>query len=280
MKVTILIENSMNHENRALKCEHGFSALIEHEGKKILLDAGTTASFLENGKILGEDLTDLECCVLSHGHYDHSGGFQALFEQNEQIKVYAQKTAVEDYFSGNGEFHEIGIPKEVLAYSDRFMLADGAKEILPDVYLVPHTTEGLGRIGEKAKLYKKAGTEIVPDDFIHEQSLVFDTEKGLVIFNSCSHGGMANIIAEAKSICDNKPVCAYIGGLHMKGKVEGVEVCTFSEEELDSLAGDIRNERIEKIYTGHCTGLPGLEKMQKRLGDKIVPLMTGLTFEI
>ncbi len=296
MTVTVLIENTLPADENGqglsrdgftdgklcdLQCEHGLSLLIEKDGKRILLDAGSTEQFSDNAKVMGISLQDVDMAVLSHGHYDHSGGLTALFRENDKVKVYAQKNVVAHYYSGGGGMHEIGVPECVLAQDERFSFVQGVLEPEKGMYLIPHSTKGLERIGEKARLYRKTDDEeFVPDDFCHEQSLVFDTKEGLVVFNSCSHGGVVNILREVKAVCGNKPIYAYIGGLHMKGKDQGEEICTFSKEELDTLCDEIRKEQIRYVYTGHCTGQPGLLEMKKRLGDVLKPLVTGLQFTL
>ncbi len=277
MKVTVLVENTSAGE---LECEHGLSLLIEYHGQTILLDAGSTEMFYRNGCALGIDFDRVDMGVLSHGHYDHSGGFGYLFVKHPGVKVYVHKEAVKKYHSANGGMHEIGIPAEVLAYPERFILTDSVTEIAEGVWLVPHAMAGLEKIGERTRLYREEQGEIVPDDFRHEQSLVFDTQRGLIIFNSCSHGGVETIIHEAKRACGDKRLYAYIGGLHMKGKDGEREICTFSEEELDALCRLIRREQLAVIYTGHCTGLPGMKKLKERLGDTMQSLSTGVQFEI
>ncbi len=287
MKITVLIENT-SIDN--FISEHGLSFLIEYEDMRILLDAGTTDAFMRNADKMGVDLTNLDFAVLSHGHYDHSGGFEALFERNKNVKVYARKEAFGTFLSGSGgEIHEIGIPNNVLKYRERFAEENGAEgidgaeevsgatEVAEGVFLIPHNTPDLYKIGEKSRLYRKEGETVFPDDFVHEQSLVFDTEKGLIIFNSCSHGGVENIIREVKEAC-RKKVYAYVGGFHMKGKANGQEVCAFSKEEVDRLCNAIKEQGIEFIYTGHCTGEQGLLELQKRLGTVIYPLTTGMFF--
>ncbi|MCD8217887.1 MAG: MBL fold metallo-hydrolase [Clostridiales bacterium] len=277
LRVTVLIENTSGSE---LTCEHGLSLFIEFGTKQILLDAGSSEAFSENAAALGVPLAGLDAYVLSHGHYDHSGGFEAVFRADPNAKIYARKEALDTYLSASGGMHEISIPQNVAMHRDRFIPVDGIREILPDAYLVPHTAANLDRIGEKNKLYKEQQGQIIPDDFIHEQSLVLDTENGLVIFNSCSHAGAINIISEAREACGQKPVYAYVGGLHMRGLKNGAETCAFSEAEIDDLCHVFLQEGIDRIYTGHCTGAPGVEKLQSRLGSRVHRLTTGMRFSL
>lgn len=279
MRVTVLIENTAEARS-GLACEHGLSFLIESGGKKILLDAGSSEAFYENASALGLSLEDLDACALSHGHYDHSGGFCAIFRNFRNISVYAQEGADRAFFSGSGKMRKISVPKDVLAEKSRFTFHKGLVRLFDGVFLVPHHSDGLEQIGAHAKLYRKENGAYVPDDFSHEQSLVFDLPKGLVIFNSCSHGGAANIIREAKEACGGRQVYAYVGGLHMKGKKNGEEVCAFSDQELDALCEAIRNEHVAHVYTGHCTGLIGIKKLKERLGDTVHALTTGLSFTL
>lgn len=288
MKIQVLIENTADLKiNSNLKPEHGLSIYIEYQGKKILLDAGTTQAFMENAKNMNADIENADFCVLSHGHYDHSGGFAKYLEENRDKKVYAMKTSIEEYYSGSGgHIHEIGIPKEVYPkYKDNFILIDGTftdkgVEISNGIFIIPHNTKDLEKIGERAKLYKKVNDNYVPDDFSHELSLVFDTEKGLVVFNSCSHSGIINIMEEIRAYFGNREICAFFGGLHMKGMKDNVEICTFTEAEIESMTDYLKENRLSKLYTGHCTGLVGFELIKKYMGEKAEYLMTGKTIVI
>lgn len=278
MKITVLIENNSECE---LAKEHGLSLLIETENKKILLDAGCSELFANNADKLNIDLSDVDFAVLSHGHYDHSGGFDVFFERNKNAVLYARAGADGKYYSPNGGIHEIGVPQKVLDYTDRIEYISDNRQISEGVYLVGHNTPDLQKIGEKVKLYKGENGEIVPDNFAHEQSLIFDTTKGLIIFNSCSHGTVANIIRETKEFFGDKPICAYVGGLHMMGKTpEGKEICAFTDSEVDELCNLIKNEKITYLCTGHCTTLDGYAKVKERLGDTAMKLITGLQFEL
>ena len=143
--------------------------------------------------------------------------------------------------------------------------------------MIPHKNcSELEKIGARAKLYKKVEGEYGPDDFSHELSLVFDTDEGLVIFNSCSHSGIVNIIDEVKDYFGNdKKVRAFFGGLHMKGKSGDKEICTFSESEIESIVKYLRDNNVERLYTGHCTGMVGYELIKKYMGENVEYIFTG-----
>ena len=97
----------------------------------------------------------------------------------------------------------------------------GKYKLYENVYLIPHTTKGLETIGAANKMYIRDGRRWRPDDFAHEQSLVIEEEYGLIIFNSCSHGGADNIINEVSKLFE-KPAKMMIGGFHIfqKGKLK------------------------------------------------------------
>ena len=281
MKLNILIENTTNSN---LTPEHGLSIFIEYNHKKILLDAGTTSAFMDNAAKMNVDISKADFCVLSHGHYDHSGGFAQYLKENPEKKIYAMKSIVDDYYSGSGgTLHPIGVPKEVYpSYKDNFEFLDDITKLSDGIYAIPHrNTLELTKIGERAKLYKKMEGEYMPDDFEHELSLVFDTDEGLVIFNSCSHSGIVNIIEEVKEYFgQDKKILAFVGGLHMKGKSGDKEICTFSRNEIELMVKYLNNSGIEKLYTGHCTGMVGYELIKEYMTDKVEYIFTGKEIQL
>ena len=95
MKITVLVENSTSCR---LYGEHGLSVYIEYDGKKYLLDTGASTLFAKNAKELGISLADIDTAFLSHAHYDHSGGFEAFFKENDKAEVYMQDTSAENCY--------------------------------------------------------------------------------------------------------------------------------------------------------------------------------------
>lgn len=279
MKIHVLIEDT---PIEGYKTEHGLSLFIEHNGENYLLDAGTTDTFLANAEKMQIPVGDVKCSVLSHGHYDHSGGYATYLSRYPKVKVYAMESAKEEYYSGSGGvIHEVGVPKNVLpAFEENFIFIENEEKISDSVYLIPHSTEGLAKFGERAAIYKREADKYVPDAFSHEVSLVLDTEKGLVIFNSCSHGGLHAIISEVKQALPGKNIYAFVGGLHMKGKLNGEEICIFSESEMQSISEYLKEIGLKKLYTGHCTGTVAFNKLKSYLGDMVEKLNTGDVIEL
>ena len=269
MRATVLVDNIGND---LAKGEWGLCIFIEYQGQKILLDMGASGLFVENAKKMGISLEDVDYAVLSHAHYDHADGMEDFFASNHHAKVYLQNTCRENCYFKKWIFRKyIGIPKGILeAYKDRIVLVPGDYEISEGVSLIPHKTSGLDTIGRAENMYIKSNGKWMPDSFSHEQSLVFDTPTGLVIFNSCSHGGADNIINEVASTFPNKKVKALIGGFHLFNK---------SEDIVRENAKRMRETNVEQVYTGHCTGKKSYQIIKDELGDMVQQLKVGLVME-
>ena len=161
---------------------------------------------------------------------------------------------------------------------NRFNTISKDTKIDEKIYLILDDVSNTKEIGVQKKLYKKVDDVLQPDNFNHELSLVFDTPKGLVICNSCSHAGLESIVDNIKKRL-NKPVYAYVGGLHMKSTKNHIETSSFTEEQIQNLCIFIE-KNIQYVLTGHCTGNVSYDLLKKYLKDRIDFLTTGKTIEI
>lgn len=276
MKITVLVENTGPSE---FKIEHGLSLYIEFNDKKYLLDAGPSDSFFKNAHALSIDLGRVDKAVLSHGHYDHGDGFMVFLNQYKDKVVYGAKNIFDDYYSGSGgSVHYIGLSSKLKQMKNRFNTISKDTKIDEKIYLIFDDVSNTKEIGVQKKLYKKVDDVLQPDNFDHELSLVFDTPKGLVICNSCSHAGLESIVDNIKKRL-NKPVYAYVGGLHMKSTKNHIETSSFTEEQIQNLCIFIK-KNIQYVLTGHCTGNVSYDLLKKYLKDRIDFLTTGKTIEI
>ena len=269
MRATVVVDNIKSGN---MAGEWGLCVFIEYRGKKGLLDTGSSPLFAENADKLKIPLDKIDFAVLSHAHFDHANGMERFFQRNGHAKFYLQSGCGEDCYHKKWLFHRfIGMPKGVMAnYTDRIVYASGNFSICGGVSLIPHTTFGLDAVGKREHMFRRKNGRWVPDDFSHEQSLVFETSRGLVVFNSCSHGGAVTIIREVTEAFPGRRVLALAGGLHLYNK---------SEEEVRALARMLRDTGVEQVCTGHCTGKTACGILKEELGDVVRQFHTGFVME-
>ena len=270
MKITVLSDNIGCGD---LQGEWGLSFHIGFNGKKYLLDTGGSELFLTNAAKLGIDISGIDCAILSHAHYDHSLGMEAFFRANSKADFYVSPNARENCYAGFGFLSKyIGLPKGILStYSDRILMPSGISKIDDGVFVVPHSTDGLSKIGRRNHLYVRRGLRYLPDDFTHEQSLVFRTQDGLIVFNSCSHSGADVVMEEVGRAFPEENVKAYLGGLHL---------FRMSGSEVGEIADKIRKAGIRRVITGHCTGDKAFAILKSRLGNAVEQFHCGMTIEL
>lgn len=266
MRVTTLIDNRPAPQ---LTAEWGLAFWIEYQDKHILLDTGGGENFARNAAALGIYLSRADFAVLSHAHWDHADGLPAFFRRNPTAPLYLRQGYGEDCYdrTDRGWRYE-GIRKGTLAeYADRIRFVSGPFSPAPGVSLLPHTTPGLAAKGKAGKMYRLRDGKYTPDDFSHEQSLVFQTARGLVVFNSCCHAGADVIVRETQEAFPDQPIRALVGGFHL---------FETPDEEVYALGQRLAESGVEEIVTGHCTGERGFQILKEVLGARAKQLRTGL----
>jgi 7,8-dihydropterin-6-yl-methyl-4-(beta-D-ribofuranosyl)aminobenzene 5'-phosphate synthase len=268
LKITTLIENQPG-EHKALMHEHGLSLYIEKDDCRILFDTGQSAAFLHNAKQMKIDLGQLDYVALSHGHYDHSGGFTALTKVNKNFELY----------TGVGFFNEkYGFNDNTPEYlgnnfNENFLADNGIKhhfvnqqvlEIYSGVFIITgfirsHADE---IVNPRFRIFKD--NAFYPDQFDDEIMLAIDTPKGLAVLLGCSHPGMKNMLDTAEKLL-KKPIYAVIGGTHL------VEA---DEASLDISMAYLKKNTIQVIGVSHCTGQTAMDRLS-RTNDRYSCNRTG-----
>ena len=247
MKVTTLIENQAPD---SLCREHGLAIHIEYKGKNYLLDTGASGQFAENAHRLGICLSDVDAAFLSHAHYDHSGGYREFFSENSKAVLYLQKAVRENCYSKFLLYRQyIGVPKGVLKnYRNRLRFMSGTVETEPGVWTVSHSIPGLSERGRRGHMYIKSKNGFSPDNFSHEQSLVFERENDLVLFNSCCHAGVVSIVDEVNHAlkATGKKVSYVFGGFHTMG-LRGPGSMSGRPEDIQELGRQLLKRNISCV---------------------------------
>jgi 7,8-dihydropterin-6-yl-methyl-4-(beta-D-ribofuranosyl)aminobenzene 5'-phosphate synthase len=259
-RVTILYDAL--GESKELTKDWGFSALVEHDGKRILFDSGNNAEIFErNVKALGVDLTKIDFAVISHRHADHATGVKYLLKVNPTVTIYvpadgangfggmpvpaaffrpdAELPAKMRYFGGTPPEH---VDSGKLYDTANIVLVSKMTEVMPGVFLVRTVSE-------------KKGTLELP-----ELTLAIKRPNGLLLVDGCSHAGIEAIL-EAASTIDPRTEIVF-GGLHL---------VTTPVEEIDALVGNLQTKwKVQRIAPGHCTGEPAFARLQKAFGERYV----------
>lgn len=248
VRITTLIENSPG-EHLGLRNEHGLSFFVESNGRTVIFDTGQSGAFLQNAEQLRKDVSAAEYVVLSHGHYDHSGGLRSLREKSDRFKLIAGKGFFEEkYAERNGGYEFLGnnfteayVAERGIPYEE---LSAPLRELVPDVYALGsfprlHADE---KINPRFKLLKDG--RFVPDSFDDEIMLAVDTPKGIVALLGCSHPGMRNMLDAVRQRF-GKPIFAVLGGTHL---VEADHAAM--KASLDYLSAS----ELGAIGVSHCTG--------------------------
>jgi len=279
LKITVLVENSVNVKNPSLIAKHGLSLLVETKlagvDSRFLMDAGPGPDIaLRNAGMIDIDIKKIDSMMLSHGHYDHTGALlQILKHMDHSIPVIAHPNVFNPKFAYKPALTSIGIEfdqptikaagGELLVSRDSISLLGGvisSGEILRKTYF------------EKTKgFWTVEYDNFIEDTIIDDQALFINVrKKGLVILTGCAHSGIINTVRHAKSITGLKEVYAIVGGFHLDRA---------DDTRIQKSVEELKEIDLKRIYPCHCTGKKAISQLAKSFGDLCIPIHTGDSIE-
>jgi 7,8-dihydropterin-6-yl-methyl-4-(beta-D-ribofuranosyl)aminobenzene 5'-phosphate synthase len=241
--------------------EWGYSALIEVDGRKILFDTGSRPeTVLLNARELDIDLSNVEDVFLSHNHWDHIGGLLTLRKELKKLNP----NALSRIHVGEGIFSKrVNSKNTILAIRDelesddvKFIIYSNQQELFPGVWI----TGPIDRIHDErnwsgnGKLETDKG--VVEDNIPEDQSLVIDTNEGLVLISGCGHAGIINTLEHVSANANSKKIFTIIGGFHL---------LRATQEQLEWTASKMKDFGVSKIIGAHCTGIDALYSLRTLL---------------
>ncbi len=275
LRITTLSENTAG--SRDLLAEWGISFLIETERETILFDTGKTITVAHNVAALGVNLNQVSKIVLSHGHYDHTGGLHQMLQRiGKDIEVIAHPDIwAPKYRHRKGEKdRHIGIPfqrQELESLGAVFVLTSESVKVAENCI----TTGEVPMITDyetiDSGLFVKTDSGWQPDKLLDDLSLIIDTEPGLVVVLGCAHRGVINTLHHARKLTGGKPIHAVLGGSHLVNA---------SRERVQRTVADLKKLDVQKMGLCHCTSLPAISTLAHEFGDRFFFNITGTVFEL
>jgi 7,8-dihydropterin-6-yl-methyl-4-(beta-D-ribofuranosyl)aminobenzene 5'-phosphate synthase len=272
-RITVLVENTAH--GPSVLAEHGLSYWIEHGGKRILFDSGQGNVLAGNAYKLKIPLYQLDALILSHGHYDHTGGVAEALKADQPVAVYAHPAAFARKYArnNNGTARSIGMP-----YPSEKAIREARNQLI-------HTTQptvvfdGLTATGPVPRMsgFEDTGGPFFldeactqPDPLEDDQSVFIDTDKGTVVLLGCAHSGIVNTLQYIRQLTDNRPIHAVIGGMHLVGA---------SPNRIERTIQELRRIGVGQLAPAHCTGMPATVALWTAFPNICVTCHVGRTFD-
>lgn len=272
MIIQNLIENTCRRIG--LEAEHGLSFYIETDKKKVLFDTGSSDRYARNAQKLGFDLSEVDALIVSHGHYDHTGGMKAFMEVNKMADIYIQKDAAGEFFSMREEGPVyIGIPEE-LKKSERLHYMEGDYKIDEEFCVFTGVTARDLWPKSNMTLMEKKDGELLQDSFSHEQNVRIVYNGKEILLAGCGHSGIINIMEKYQERYGRYPNTV-IGGFHLVNPRSG----ELDKELMKKIALKLMSY-TSNYYTCHCTGVEAYKYLKRIMGDQVHYIATGERIEI
>jgi 7,8-dihydropterin-6-yl-methyl-4-(beta-D-ribofuranosyl)aminobenzene 5'-phosphate synthase len=248
--------------------EWGFSALLEVDGQRFLLDTGQRPeTVLRNAAELHVDLSDITDVIITHNHGDHTAGLVTL--RRELMK--RNPRALSRAHVPHGIFYprprrdggdDNGLLPFKAAYESLggvFVEHDGPFMVTPSMWFtgpVPRQyPERNWTIGSDVRV--RTPTGLAEDTVPEDSSIVIDTAEGLVLVTGCGHAGVINTLTYAKKIVRDAPVVAVVGGVHLFAADDATLAWT---------AGKLKEFGLRYLLGAHCTGIEAVFRIRSLVG--------------
>jgi 7,8-dihydropterin-6-yl-methyl-4-(beta-D-ribofuranosyl)aminobenzene 5'-phosphate synthase len=267
-KVTVVCENSVRRHG--LLGEHGLAVWIELPGGKVLFDTGQGLALTRNVRTLGVQLSEATALVLSHGHYDHTGGLGNALCAMRCGRVFAHSDVFRPKYGRNpdGTSRKLGLSRVNLQAAGGCaapVITDVPTEVCPGL----HVTGPIPRV----TAFEDTGGAFFldpecrqPDLLMDDQAAFFDTAAGTVVVLGCAHAGVINTLHYIRELTHGRPMHTVIGGMHLVNA---------DQERLDRTIAELRRFSIQQLLPCHCTGVEATVRLWQEFPGRCQPCCAG-----
>lgn len=272
IKISILVDNSSYIPS--VGCEHGFACWIEIDEHRVLFDTGASNLIRQNATYLGINLEDINAIIISHGHYDHTGGLPYIWGSSRIVPLYLHPFALTNrYRISQNIVKDIGIPLHVKELINNNI--SWIRYVQKPVQLLPHLwlTGPIPRVHpQEAHLDKffldtsAQQLDLIPDD----QAIYILSAKGLIVLLGCAHAGVINTIVYIRELTRSLPLLAIIGGMHLQ---------EMPATHIEWTAAQLKKFQPSLIIPTHCTGAKASSILKDHFKEAWHPGGVGACFE-
>ena len=279
-RITVLVDDRKS--NPELATEHGFALWIEHGGHQLLFDTGASGRVLvANAAALGIRVEEAEAIVLSHGHYDHTGGLAAVVPLLAGVDLYAHPAVFGPKYTKSGSgWHSIGIgmtQQALEAAGILSRLSEGPQEVFPGIQLTGEVPREARCVPSTPHLYADSPTGRIIDPFHDDQALVLHGDKGLVVVSGCAHAGIVNLCRGAQRVANPRRLARKD---HIHAVVGGFHLVSATPQLIDATIAGLREIVPGFIYPSHCTGEPALRALATAFSLTCHPIAAGSVLDL
>ena len=269
LSITVLVDNRAGENG--IGTEHGLSLWIEADGYKLLFDTGQSDLLFRNAKLLKIDPTSADALVLSHGHYDHTGGLARLLEISPVMQVHCHPAVVVPRYSrkDDGSMKPVGISR-----ASALTLMRNEKAIYWTAgprYITDHI--GITGVIPRKTAFEDTGGAFYSDpegncsDAIDDDIAIWiETVKGIVVIVGCCHSGIINTISRISAITDGTTLHGLVGGLHLVNA---------HEKRLEATIAALANYEWTFMMPCHCTDNNAMKRFRREFPERVEPGFAG-----
>lgn len=272
LRITVLAENTARGVD--LLGEHGLALWVEANGRRILFDTGQGKVLRHNAQCLEVALDAAETVVISHGHFDHTGGLGDILNTVGKIDLHLHPAALEKKYyrektPPNRSIGIVGFDEQTLRErTQNLVLTRRPMELMEGVHLT-------GEIPRRNDFEDTGGPFYLDesctdaDPLLDDQALYIETPAGTVVVLGCAHAGVVNTLDYVAELTGRDRIHAVLGGMHL---------ARATTQRLEATVAALRRYGIQKIGTAHCTGTRATSYLWSRLPSACFECCVGSVF--